>query len=265
MKIRLITKDGINDALADPHPTIPHCMILRKWANDIHAPTRAFPVTGADGSTAWRAELSAHDEKNNWPKVEAWLAKRNADGSPYTRERMLEWLKQAREGGCYLALALVHMCRFLGLGAEVAETIKAIQERSRKRQEEQAAETAKRAQQYADADKAAMDKARTDFLAGGQISPSHFERLCAENNIELHPRTVGMIRNRISSIGKDSIYRSGGFVSPAIYTHIRQLVEALTAPKEEPDPIVESLFRPGGTTTTTTFTEVPIPKEPAPC
>jgi hypothetical protein len=259
MKISLITRDGIEDALADPHPTISKCMILRKWADDAHAPTRAFPVTGADGSTAWRAEISRYDEENNWPKVEAWLAKRDAEGSPYTREKMLDWLKQAREGGCYLASALVHMCRFLGLGAEVDQTLAVIRERSKKRTEEHEAMEARRKQQLRDADKAAMDKARADFIRGDRIATSHFERLCEENGVEMHIRTIGTLRKRIAAIGHKTILgqvRGGGM--DGVHSAAHALKEALTAPKEPVDPVVESLFRPGGTTAT--FNEIELPK-----
>ena len=61
MKIRVIGVECIRNAIAEPHPTIPRCMVLTAW-KDIHAPSRCLPVKGADGTEAYRAEFSENDE-----------------------------------------------------------------------------------------------------------------------------------------------------------------------------------------------------------
>lgn len=114
------------------------------------------------------------------------------------------------------------------LQADAAER----RERIRVEREAQDAEQAERQARYAQREAERFKAQKARFLAGERIEWNDFERLCREHGVEMHMRTIGSGRKRITEIGTTTLLARGKFTAPGVTIAARALQSALVATQQ---------------------------------
>ena len=189
--------------------------IIRKWKDDFWAFSIVAPVPDYN---VWMIVGGRNDYENpSFPhgKVQASI-KNLISRLPTLCEK---FASDARFPWSPSELALAQHLGYLS-PEQIARHRILIAAEKQQRDDTEASKADARQQAHADD----LEKAFAAFKAGDMISVDHFEELLKLANIDLHPRTLGSLRSKVSKIGsRNAMMRGKGKLPDGIWHAASQL------------------------------------------
>lgn len=177
-------------------------------------------------------------------RFEAWLDEIEADGLPLPEalKRNVARRIEARRSGSGFGFVAQDLARWAGLEDEWHAAVAAERERRAAQDRADAEKRAVEEARWAAQRKAEYEKSKAEFALGVLIDPHHFERLCEEYGVALHPRTVGTLRARVTGVapGKVTCEGRGGLrgvfdATYAVQSAMKAEQESLQADNQAPE------------------------------
>jgi len=216
MLATVILGAGPQDLQIDPIPgNMDGLAIIRKWKDDFWAFSVVAPLPGHD---AWMIVGGRNDyESPSFPhgkvrtSLEDLIVRLPALCERFASVANFPWSPTTLALAQYLGiLSPEHIARHQSL----------VNEEKHQRDEADASKAYARQQSHADD----LEKAFAAFKAGDMISVDHFEELLKLANIDLHPRTLGSLRSKVSKIGsRNAMMHGKGKLPDSIWHAASQL------------------------------------------
>lgn len=226
----LFTNSGPQNARATHLQTVNgwHLWSIDKWAEDVHSASIAIEFPGRG--------LVPFAVPHQMPRLIDHL---NAGNDPFAPMKMkleesLAKLRAGEDTTINLIAARLYDCYDEAYALATQRHAAREEERARQREEKARAEEAALNKEIADGEQ----KVRK----GEVVSASTFELLIKKHNVDIHPRTMGWIRERLVEIGADS-YRflqdkgtgqKGSMKVSAAYRALQQALPPEPAPQSSP-------------------------------